>query len=183
MKGLAKVVILLVFVVWKCECQCRADLSRVSGSHLNHSNISLVQYSGLLEKARDDACKAPSGLVLSAASLDPVMAVVSDFIEKQSQEQKARIPEKAVRAFQRVRQAVRETKVDLCNDQSVQALVQAVGQLVSRELQATETVLNRFCIQYDKFLQTEQGQQLLANLKNSIGKALSAAQEAAKTQN
>lgn len=136
----------------------------------------------LAKEVRDNACESSGGIVLSGAGLDPLMSAFSNILAQQSQQTKDMIPEKAIQLFERTRQVLSATQIDVCNDQAVQTLVHATEQVIARQFQFLEKALTRSCEEYQKFLQTDEGQALLTDLKIKVQEILQPEKEAGKGQ-
>lgn len=121
-----------------------------------------------LESSRAEACKSKEGFVLSGASLEPVVAAVEKFLDNPPEQLKGLIPAQVHELVARARQVIMTTTLDLCNDKQAQSTLRNVELVAQRDLEAVGRIYQPYCNQYEKFIKSEHGKTLLADLKRTL---------------
>ena len=128
------------------------------------------QFAEALETKRAEACKSEGGLVLKVSSLEPAMASIANLLD--DPQLKGLIPPQAVLLFARTRQLLNATSVDMCNNEAVHSILRLAELTIGRDLKVLDRVLEPYCAAYQKFLESQNGKILVADLNQTLRDAL-----------
>lgn len=96
------------------------------------------------------------------------METIAKILDNQPPQLKGAIPDVVHKLFPQIRVVLTRSNIDLCNNKEVQSILRAVEQTIDRDLQSLDRVMEPYCEDYMKFLESKVGQNLVGDVNNLL---------------
>lgn len=110
--------------------------------------------------------------MLDGTSFEPVVAAVSKVLRDQPQPLKGMIPNQVHTLVSQTRQLLKTTSIDLCENEAVQSILKVAQLMLMRDLRVLDRVMQPYCAEYQKFLESANGKILVSDLNQMVRDAV-----------